>query len=182
MARERDTRGSAHDAGAYRCHLLVDKRKGCRPDGVSVELFKTFKSDLVLCRRLLDHVVCRDANLACEPWVRCFHILLIAQSQKLDPNIAEGLDQWPENVTLGVQPTMQELTGATCSLTNGKAVDRTKSPLSSSISLSNAVPSCAVDCSITSFVFGRGGGDICGAEVERCHHHGIPRKEGSERA
>ena len=32
------------------------------------------------------------------------------------------LDQWPENMSLGVQPTMQELTRAIRSLANGKAV------------------------------------------------------------
>ena len=38
------------------------------------------------------------------------------------PYIAESLDQWPENMPLGVQPTMQELTDAIRSLANGKAV------------------------------------------------------------
>ena len=38
------------------------------------------------------------------------------------PNIAEGLNQWPDNMPPGVQPTMQELTDAICSLANGKAV------------------------------------------------------------
>ena len=41
---------------------------------------------------------------------------------KLDPNIAEGLNQWPENIPLGVQLTMQELTDALRSLANGKIV------------------------------------------------------------
>ena len=41
---------------------------------------------------------------------------------KLEPNIAEGSDHWPENMPLGVQPTMQELTDAIRSLANGKAV------------------------------------------------------------
>ena len=44
------------------------------------------------------------------------------QPPELDPSIAEGLDQWHENMPLGVQPTMQEPTGATRSLANGKAV------------------------------------------------------------
>ena len=48
--------------------------------------------------------------------------LLNAKSPRFDPNIAEGLDQWPENMPLGVQPTMQELTVAIHSLANGKAV------------------------------------------------------------
>ena len=51
-----------------------------------------------------------------------FYTLLNVKSPKLDPNIAEGLDQWPENMSLGVQPTIQELAGAIRSLANGKAV------------------------------------------------------------
>ena len=51
-----------------------------------------------------------------------FHTLLNVKSPKLDPNIAEGLDQWPENMSLGVQPTIQELTGAIRSSANGEAV------------------------------------------------------------
>ena len=37
-----------------------------------------------------------------------------------DPNVPEGLDQWLENMPLGVQPMMQELIGAIRSLANGK--------------------------------------------------------------
>ena len=48
--------------------------------------------------------------------------LLNAKSPRLDPSIAEGLDQWPENMPLGVQPTMQELTHVIRSLANRKAV------------------------------------------------------------
>ena len=65
----------------------------------------------------------RDVELIRERWVRWFHILLNIKSPNLDPNIAEGLEQWPENTTLGNQPTMQELTDAICSLANGKAVE-----------------------------------------------------------
>ena len=43
-------------------------------------------------------------------------------SPRLDPNIAEGLDQWSENMPPGMPPTMQELTDAIRSLANGKAV------------------------------------------------------------
>ena len=39
-----------------------------------------------------------------------------------DPNIAKGLEQRPENTTLGNQPTMQKLTADIRSLANGKAV------------------------------------------------------------
>ena len=49
--------------------------------------------------------------------------LLVTKSPKLDRNIAEGLEQWPENTTLGNQPTIQELTYAIRSLLNGKAVE-----------------------------------------------------------
>ena len=51
-----------------------------------------------------------------------FYILLNAKSPRLDPNIAEGLDRWPETMPLGVQPTMQELTDAIRSLENRKPV------------------------------------------------------------
>ena len=67
-------------------------------------------------------VLLRDVELIRERWVRWFHTLPNAKSPRLDPNIAEGLDQWPENMPLGVQPTMQELTDAIRSLANGKAV------------------------------------------------------------
>ena len=40
----------------------------------------------------------------------------------LDPNIAEVLYQWLENMPLGVQPTMQELTDTIRCLANGKTV------------------------------------------------------------
>ena len=50
------------------------------------------------------------------------HTRLGAKSPKLDPNIAEGLDQWPENMPLGVQPTTKELTDAICTLENGKTI------------------------------------------------------------
>ena len=57
-----------------------------------------------------------------ERWVQWFYTLFNAKSPRLDPNIAEGLDQWLENMPLEVQPTMQELTDAIRSLANGKAV------------------------------------------------------------
>ena len=67
-------------------------------------------------------VLLRDVEVIRERWVRWFYTLLHAKSPRLAPNIAEGLDQWPENIALGVQPTMQELTDAICFLANGKAV------------------------------------------------------------
>ena len=63
----------------------------------------------------------RDVELIRERWVRWFHTLLNAKSPRLDLKIAEDLDQWPENMPLGV-PTIQELTDVIRSLTNGKAV------------------------------------------------------------
>ena len=68
-------------------------------------------------------VLLRGVELIHERWVRWFHTLLHAKTMRLDPNIGEGLDQWPENMPLGVQPTMQELTNAIRSLANGKAVE-----------------------------------------------------------
>ena len=68
-------------------------------------------------------VLLRDVKRIRERWVRWFHTLLNAKSPRFDPNIAEGLGQWPENMSLGVQPTMQELTDAIRSLVNGKAVE-----------------------------------------------------------
>ena len=64
----------------------------------------------------------RDVELFRERWIWWFYILLSAKSPRFDPNIAEGLDLWPENVPLGVQPTMQELTDAIRSLANGTSV------------------------------------------------------------
>ena len=67
-------------------------------------------------------VLLRDVELIRERWVQWFHTLVNAKSPRLDPNIAEGLDQWPENMPLGVQPTMQKLKDAIRSLANGKGI------------------------------------------------------------
>ena len=67
-------------------------------------------------------VLLRDVKLIRERWGRWFYTLLNAKSSRLDPNIAEGLGEWTENMSLGVLPTMQELTDAIRSLANGKAV------------------------------------------------------------
>ena len=95
--------------------------------------------------------------------------LLNVKSPKLDPNIAEGLDQWPENMLLGVQPTMQELTRAIRSSANGKAVGPDESPLSCSRSPTIVILTCAGDCSISSLVFGGGARCHCNGNM---HHHG----------
>ena len=73
-------------------------------------------------RNLAYIVLLRNVEIVRERWVRLFHTLLNAKSSGLDPNIAEALDQWPENMPLGVQPPMQDLTDAIRSLANGKAV------------------------------------------------------------
>ena len=67
-----------------------------------------------------DGVHMRDVELVPERWV--LHTLLDAKSLKLNPNITEGRDRWPENMPLGVQPMVQELTGVVHSLANRMAV------------------------------------------------------------
>ena len=69
-----------------------------------------------------DGILLRDVELIHERWVRWFHTLLNSKSPKLDPNIAEGVRQWPENMPLGVQPTMQELTDVILSSANENTV------------------------------------------------------------
>ena len=69
-----------------------------------------------------DGILLKDVGLIRERWVRWFHIFLNAKSPKLDPNIAERLDQWPENMPVGVQPMIQKLTGSIPFLANRKAV------------------------------------------------------------
>ena len=117
-------------------------------------------------------VLLRDVELIRERWVRWFHTLLNANSPKLDPNIAEGLDQWPENMSLGVQPTMQELTGAISSLANGKAVG----PDGVSVELIkitlNGDP--ALRGRLLDIVIRVWSGVEVPQHVERCHHHGAP--------
>ena len=71
----------------------------------------------------------RDVEFIRKRWVLWFHTLLNTKSPKVDPNIAECLEQWLENTTLGNQPTMHELTDAIRSLANGKAVGREGFPV-----------------------------------------------------
>ena len=68
-----------------------------------------------------DIILLRDVELLHERWVRWFHALLNTKSPKIDPNIAYGLDQWPKNIPLRIQPTMQKLTDDIRSLANRKA-------------------------------------------------------------
>ena len=91
-------------------------------------------------------VLLSDVELIRERWVREFHTLLNTKSPRVDLNIAEGLDQWPENMSLRVQLMIQELTDAIRSLASGKAV----APDGVSATV---IPPCTGDCSISSFVF-----------------------------
>ena len=72
--------------------------------------------------KVQDGILLKDVERICERWVRWFHTLLNVESPNLDLNIGEGLDQWPENMPLRVQPTMWESTGTIRLLANGKAV------------------------------------------------------------
>ena len=117
-------------------------------------------------------VLLRDVELIRERWVRPSHTLLNAKSPRLDPNIAEGLGQWPENMSLGVHSTMQELTDAIRSLANGTVVgpDRVsvelfKITLYSDLALRWRLLDIVVRIS-------RGGRGTTAAEI--CHHHGTP--------
>ena len=68
-------------------------------------------------------VLLRDVQIILGRWIRWFRTLLNANSPRLDRTSQKALtDQWPEKMSLGVQPSMQELTHAIRSLVNGKAV------------------------------------------------------------
>ena len=109
FARKLETRARDGDqAGLYK-HLKTMNLEGKRDRSSAY-----FKDE--------DGLLLRDVELIRERWVRWFHTPLNAKSPKLDPNNAEGLDQWPENMPLRVQLTMQGLTGTIRSLANGKAV------------------------------------------------------------
>ena len=69
-----------------------------------------------------DGILLRDVERIGEQWVPRFYTLTNAKSPKPDLNMAEGLGQRPENMPLGVQPTMQELADIIHSLANGKDV------------------------------------------------------------
>ena len=123
-------------------------------------------------------VLLRGVELNRERWVRWFHTLLNAKSPRLDPNIAEGLDQWPESMPLGVQPTTQELTDDIRLLANGKAVGPDgvfvqlfKITLNGDPALRRRLLDIVVR-----IWKGRGA-----AAVEIYHHHGTSQKEGSDR-
>ena len=109
FVRKLETRTREGDQGGFYKHL-----KTMNPEGKRDRSSAFVKDE--------SGVLLRDVELIRERWVRWFHTLLNAKSPRLDPSITEGLNQWPENMPLGVQPTMRELTDAIRSLANGKAV------------------------------------------------------------
>ena len=117
----------------------------------------------------------RDAEVIRERWVRWFHTLLKIKSPKLDPNIAEGLEQWPENTTLGNQSKMQELTDAIRSLANGKAVGPDGVPVELFNIALNGDPT--LRRRLLDLVVGIFGGGRRPAIVERRHHQDAPQKK-----
>ena len=118
----------------------------------------------------------RDVELIRERWVRWFHTLLNIKSPKLDPNIAEGLEQWPENTTLGNQLTIQELTDAIRSLANGKAVGPDGVPVELFKIALNGDHRPATETARHRRWHLEGGRRS--ATVERRHHQGAPQEEG----
>ena len=123
----------------------------------------------------------RDVELIRVRWVRWFPTLLNAKSPRLDPNIVEGLGQWPENMLLGVQPTMQELIDAIRSLANGNAVGPdglSVEPFKITLKGDPALRRRLLDIVVRMW----GGGEVPQLlAVERCHHHDTPQNEGSDR-
>ena len=120
-------------------------------------------------------VLLRHVELVHKRWAWWFQNLFNAKSPRLDPNIAKGFDQWPENMPLGFQPTMQELTDAIRSLANAKAVgpdgvsvELFKIPLNDDPALRRKL----LDIVVRIWRGGRGA-----AAVEICHYHGTPQKE-----
>ena len=124
-------------------------------------------------------VLLRDVELIRERWFRWFHTLLNANSPRLDLNIAEGLDQWPENMPLGVQPTIQEMSDAIRSLANGKTVGLDGVSVELFKITLNGDP--ALRRRLLDIVIRIWGGGRGAAPVERFHHHSTSQKEGSDR-
>ena len=100
----------------------------------------------------------RTLNPSTNGWVQWFHILLNANSPKLDLKVTKDLDNCPEDTTLGVEPTMQEMTDVIRPFANGKAVGPDGVSVGCSISPSKVIPPCERGCTISSFAFGGGGG------------------------
>ena len=100
----------------------------------------------------------RTLNPSTNGWVQWFHILLNANSPKLDLKTTKDLDNCPEDTTLGVEPTMQEMTDVIRPFANGKAVGPDGVSVGCLISPSKVIPPCDRGCTISSFAFGGGGG------------------------
>ena len=109
FVRKLETRTREGDQAGFYKHLKATNLEGKRDRSSAY-----FKDE--------NGVLLRDVELIRERWVRWFHTLLNAKSPRLDPNIAESLDEWPENMPLEVQPTVEELADAVRSLVNGKAI------------------------------------------------------------
>ena len=67
-------------------------------------------------------IMLRDPGRVLERWARFFGTLLNSKSDKLRFDIIEGLPQWPITHALGVEPTENELFGASRSMANTKAM------------------------------------------------------------
>ena len=99
---------------------FVRKLETCARDGKQAGFYKLLKTTNLEAKRDRgsadikdeDDICLGDFELVRERRVRWLHTLLNAKLLKLVSNIAEGLDEWPENMPLNVQPTMEELVGA----------------------------------------------------------------------
>ena len=111
FVRKLETHTREGDRAGFYKHLKTMNLEGKRDR--SSAYVKKYKSGVQLLR---------DVELIRERWVRWFYTFLNVKSPRFDPNIVEGLDQWPEIIPLGVQPTMRELTDAIRSLANGQTV------------------------------------------------------------
>ena len=68
-----------------------------------------------------DGKLLRDKELISQRWVRFFHSLLNAKSEKMVPDIFLGLPQQPTAHDLGVEPTEEEVAVALRAMANSKA-------------------------------------------------------------
>ena len=71
-----------------------------------------------------DGTLLKDKVRILEQWTRYFGTLLNTKSPKLDPTISGLFPQWPSAPSLGVEPTMDDLTA----LMRGVLIWRTVGP------------------------------------------------------
>ena len=109
IVRKLETRVREDDQTGFYKHLRTTNSKE-KPDRNSA------------CIKDEDGILLRDVENIRECWVLWLHTILNAKLSKLGSNIAEGVRQWPENMPLGVQSMMQELTDAIRSLANRNTV------------------------------------------------------------